>query len=82
MVLEEWKEGDEAPRKFVVFFDSIREAVLVGVYLRRRLSAEHCQKIQWIHSNMSPEYKEEVVERLKSGVIWGVCATDSFGIVR
>lgn len=81
LVPEAWKEGDNAPRKFVVFFDSIREAVLAGVFLRRRLPPEYRQKVRWIHSNMSPEYKEEVVEGLKSGEIWGVCATDSFGMV-
>lgn len=81
LVPEGWKEEDEAPKKFVVFFDNIREAVLAEMFLRQWLTPRYRQKIWWIHFNMLLKYKVVMVEGLKSGEIWDVCTTDSFGIV-
>ena len=77
-----WKEGDPPPPKFVIFFDSIADAVHAGKYLRNRLPPEYRHKIKWFHADMSTPFKEAQLERLKNGEIWGLCATDSFGMVR
>lgn len=71
----------EKPPKFIIFFDDIKEAVEATRVLRRRLPPEHAEKIMWFHSEMSESYKREMVEKLKQGEIWGICATDSFGMV-
>ena len=76
-----WTEGNDTPRKFVAFFDSITEAIDAGESLRRRLPPEHRNKILWFHSDMSEEHKAEALEKLRTGEIWGLCATDSFGMV-
>ena len=76
-----WKPGMEAPPKFLVFFDSIAEAVEAGSVLRRQLPKEHRGKILWLHANMSAEFKAETTRKLACGEIWGLCCTDSFGMV-
>lgn len=82
LIPEGWKEGDPVPLKFVVFFDNIGEAVHAGKFLRKRLPLEYRHKVKWFHADMSPRFKEEQMEKLRTGEIWGLCATDSFGMVR
>ncbi|KAJ3553995.1 hypothetical protein NM688_g3330 [Phlebia brevispora] len=80
LVPDGWKDGDPPPPKFVIFFDSISDAVNAGRFLRKRLPPEYRHKIKWFHSDMSSRYKETAVEDLREGRIWGLCATDSFGM--
>lgn len=75
------KNSGDPPPKFIVFCDTINDAVGAGEALRSRLPPEHCDKIVWFHSEMSDEFKKKQLERLKSGELWGICATDSFGMV-
>lgn len=82
LVPDGWKEGDGEPPKFIVFFATVAEAVDAGEFLRRRLPPEYRDKIGWYHSQMSPRWKDSAVEMLRRGEIWGLCATDSFGMVR
>lgn len=74
-------EGQNVPQKFLIFFDSIGECVAAGSNLRSRLPPELRDKISWFHSEMSDKHKEAELERLRKGEIWGLCATDSFGLV-
>ena len=77
-------DGSRVPRhheKFVIFFDDKNEAVAAGDYLRSRLPLDQCQRIIWFMSDMSREYKDNGVEALATGKIWGICSTDSFGMV-
>lgn len=76
-----WKEGGDAPPKFVIFFNSIVEAVHAAKYLRNRLPPHLRYLIKWFHADMSEQYKDTTLERLRKGEIWGICATDSFGLV-
>lgn len=69
------------PPKFIVFFDDINDAVGAAMMLRNRLPPEHADKIVWFTSQMSETYKRDAVEMLLRGDIWGICATDSFGMV-
>ncbi|KAJ3559557.1 hypothetical protein NM688_g273 [Phlebia brevispora] len=75
-----WPDGDHLPPKFVVFCDSITDSVNAARYLRSRLPPPLRNKIMWFHSEMTNTYKAEVLEKLKSGEIWGLCATDAFGM--
>ena len=81
LVPDGWREGNDAPHKFVAFFDSITETVEAGKFLRDRLPPEHRDKIVWFHSDMTEEHKAEALEKLRTGEIWGLCTTDSFGMV-
>lgn len=81
LVPENWQEGDPPPPKFVAFFDKISDVVHAGQFLRRRLPPHLRHKIKWFHSDMSTKYKEQTVKDLRDGKIWGICATDSFGMV-
>lgn len=68
-------------KKFVVFFDDKNEATAAGDYLRLRLPLDQRKRIIWFMSDMSREYKDDGVEDLTTGEIWGICSTDSFGMV-
>ncbi|KAJ7254282.1 P-loop containing nucleoside triphosphate hydrolase protein [Mycena rebaudengoi] len=75
-----WKPGDPLPPKFLIFFDNIADSVAAANYLRARLPPEYRHKIKWFNSEMSTEFKEDESGALKSGEIWGLCCTDSFGM--
>lgn len=81
LVPDNWKEGDPSPPKFLIFADNIGEVVAIARFLRRRLPYHMRHKIKWFHSEMSVPYKEKAVRDLREGTIWGLCATDSFGMV-
>jgi superfamily II DNA/RNA helicase len=80
-VLCGWKPGDSPPPKFLIFFDDINESVKASNYLRGCLPQEYRDKIKWYNSTMSDQFKETEVKRLLNGETWGLCATDSFGMV-
>lgn len=71
----------QPPPKFIIFFDNITEAVEACITLRNRLPPEHAHKFAWFHSEMTEAYKRSVVEKLTRGDLWGIFATDSFGMV-
>ncbi|KAF8214390.1 P-loop containing nucleoside triphosphate hydrolase protein, partial [Mycena galopus ATCC 62051] len=77
---DDWKPGDPLPHKFLIFFDSIAESIEAAKFLRARLPPEHWHKIKWFNSEMSTEFKDVESDALKSGQIWGLCCTDSFGM--
>ena len=37
--------------------------------------------VVWFHSGMSMQYKEETMEKLQKGEIWGIVCTDAAGMV-
>ncbi|KAI0038956.1 P-loop containing nucleoside triphosphate hydrolase protein, partial [Auriscalpium vulgare] len=69
-----------APPKFLIFFDDISESVRAAKFLRRRLPAEYRNKIKWFNADMTDAYREEQLDALRNGSIWGLCCTDSFGM--
>jgi superfamily II DNA helicase RecQ len=76
-----WKAGDSCPPKFVVFFDDIQDSVNAAQMLRKRLPSQARKKIIWINADMSQNLRDEAIERLRTGGLWGLCATDAFGMV-
>ncbi|KAG2343222.1 hypothetical protein BDR05DRAFT_884789, partial [Suillus weaverae] len=80
LIPDAWKNTDPIPPKFLIFFDSIQEAILAAKSLQRRLPLEMRDKIKWFNSDMTTEYKENEVSRLTSGETWGLCTTESFGM--
>ncbi|KZT63806.1 hypothetical protein DAEQUDRAFT_770277 [Daedalea quercina L-15889] len=77
---KDFKDGDSPPKKFLIFFDSTKEAEKATKYLQARLPEPLQDKIKWFHSIMSPEYRSEEYEALRNSDIWGLCVTDSFGM--
>jgi superfamily II DNA helicase RecQ len=76
-----WQDGDETPKKFLVFFDDIKAAEQATKYFHGRLLQEYHSKIAWFHSTMSQEYRETMVDRFRKGEVWGLFCTDAFGLV-
>jgi hypothetical protein len=69
------------PQKFLIFFDDITESIAVTNFLRKRLPPELHHMIKWFNADMSPQFWETESAKLKAGMIWGRCCTDSFGMV-
>ena len=65
----------------MAFFNDRMETVSAAKMLRKQLPSEFWHKIIWFNSNCSESFKREKVEQLLKGEIWGLCATDSFGLV-
>lgn len=81
LIPEGLHEGDGKPPAFLVFFDNTKEAEKACKYLWTRLPRSLWDKIRWFHSTMSQQYREEQVEAMKRGEVWGLCCTDAFGMV-
>lgn len=69
------------PPKFLIFFDSIAESVAAANWIRARLPPEHRDKIKWFNSQMSETFRDVEALKLKEGETFGLCCTDSFGMV-
>ncbi|KIP07789.1 hypothetical protein PHLGIDRAFT_510983, partial [Phlebiopsis gigantea 11061_1 CR5-6] len=66
--------------KFLVFFDSKREAIAAADALRERLPPEFKTKVVWFNSDNSPEFREQTTEDLAAGGYYGLMCTDAFGM--
>ncbi|KIL58404.1 hypothetical protein M378DRAFT_43488, partial [Amanita muscaria Koide BX008] len=58
----------------------IPESVQAGHYLRSLLPPEYCDKIKWFNSEMSDHFKATETVKFANYEIWGLMATDSFGM--
>ena len=75
--------GGQSPiPKFVVFFDNMKEAESAAKHLRGLLPDILKEKVVWFHSVMTQEFREGNTDAFRDSDIWGLCATDSFGMVR
>ncbi|OCH86117.1 P-loop containing nucleoside triphosphate hydrolase protein [Obba rivulosa] len=80
LILDNFQEGDPPSLKFLIFFDSIKEAEVAVRHLRSRLPDTLRSKIKYFHSIMSDDYRNDEYEALKNSDIFGLCVTDSFGM--
>ncbi|KAJ6600189.1 P-loop containing nucleoside triphosphate hydrolase protein, partial [Mycena sp. CBHHK59/15] len=80
LIPDNWKPTDPPPKKFLIFFDTIADSVEAAKFLRGRLPLEYHHKIKWFNSEMSTEFKDIESDSLKSGKIWGLSCSDSFGM--
>lgn len=81
LVPEGWKPGDPTPPKFLIFFDNIQDSIAAAKAFQMCLPHVHHAKIAWFNSDMTMDYKQTQVTRLCTGEIWGLCTTESFGMV-
>ena len=69
------------PPKFLIFFDDITESIAVAKFLQKQLPSELHHMIKWFNADMSTEFRDAAATNLREGVTWGLCCTDSFGMV-
>lgn len=81
LIPDNWKIGDSPPPKFLIFFDNIADSIAAAKVLRSRLPQDYRKKIKWFNSDMSNQFKDDEVLALRDGRTWGLCCTDSFGMV-
>ncbi|KAF8185802.1 P-loop containing nucleoside triphosphate hydrolase protein [Mycena galopus ATCC 62051] len=81
LVVREMKYAMNGYKDLVFLFpDDWKPSIEAAKFLRARLPPEHWHKIKWFNSEMSTEFKDVESDALKSGQIWGLCCTDSFGM--
>jgi superfamily II DNA helicase RecQ len=66
---------------FMVFANSRKETESVAQFLRSYVTERYRDKIVWFHSGMSAKFRQEAIENLRTGKIWGICCTDAAGMV-
>lgn len=81
LIPSNWQDGMEKPKKFLVFFDNIREAEEAMSFFQDRLTKRYHSKIAWFHSTMGQIYRELKVAEFRTGDVWGFFCTDAFGLV-
>lgn len=67
--------------KFMLFTNQQKEAERVAEKFRADLPKELKDKIVWFHSGMSQQFKDDAMEKLRKGEIWGIVCTDAAGMV-
>lgn len=67
--------------KFMVFMNKRREAELAVKELWKDLPNRPMDRVVWFHSGMSAEFREDRIQRLKDGELWGLICTDAVGMV-
>ncbi|XP_006463784.1 hypothetical protein AGABI2DRAFT_152855 [Agaricus bisporus var. bisporus H97] len=75
-----WQDGMEKPKKFLVFFDDIKETEEATEFFYQRLLQENHLKVAWFHSTMSQEYREEMAAHFRRRDLWGLFCMDAFGL--
>jgi hypothetical protein len=76
-----WQEGMKQPRKFIVFFDNIKDTEGAQAFFEGQLLCEHHTKIAYFHSTMSQQYHEQTLKCFCKGEMWGLFCTNAFGLV-
>lgn len=81
LVPSSWAEGNGLPRKFMVFFDSKREAESASIFLRNRMPESLKHKVKWFHAGMTEVFRKEELQLFREGDLWGLGMTDVGGMV-
>ncbi|TFK57860.1 P-loop containing nucleoside triphosphate hydrolase protein, partial [Pluteus cervinus] len=73
---------ENPPPKFVVFIDDTKKCEDVAAYLQSKLgNADDVQnRITYFHAILSAVQREKVVRMLQEGDIWGLAASEAFGM--
>lgn len=81
LIPDNFKVGDPAPPKFLVFFDKKKTAEDFVQYLRQRLPPELRDKVHWFHSTMTDNYRDDKFKSFKDDNLFGLACSDVFGMV-
>jgi ATP-dependent DNA helicase RecQ len=82
LIPKDWDGTTPLPYKFTIFFDNITESLAAAKYLRSLVPPAFRDKIKWFNSEMSPEFRAEESDKFNEGQNFGLCCTESFGMVR
>ncbi|KAI0267689.1 P-loop containing nucleoside triphosphate hydrolase protein, partial [Gloeopeniophorella convolvens] len=80
LIPENFEETTRLPCKFMVFFNSKKEAERAAEYLRQRLPSKHQERVRWLHAGMSKPFRSGEIDAIHSGEWWGVTLTDVGGM--
>lgn len=80
LIPPDWKPGDEL-LSFLVFFDNIEDLIAATECLQSCLPCDSKLKVMWFNSRMMSVFREESLKAFSSGELYGLCCTDSFGMV-
>lgn len=72
-----WKDNPERPPPFMIFSNRRRETEIGTEKVQEGLPAWLQGKVVWFHSGMSTEFREDAIERFRTGEIWGGFYTDA-----
>jgi hypothetical protein len=81
LIPDGWKDNNPPPPKFLIFFDDIQDSTSAAKTLQKRVPPALQHKIKWFNSDMTTKFKEDELNHLVSGDTWGLCTTESFGMV-
>jgi superfamily II DNA/RNA helicase len=56
-----WSIGDPPPAKFMVFFNSKREAEEAAKFLKSRLPIALRDRVQWLHAGMTSAFRADEI---------------------
>ncbi|EIW73940.1 P-loop containing nucleoside triphosphate hydrolase protein [Coniophora puteana RWD-64-598 SS2] len=68
------------PPKFMAFANSRKETKKLCKYARSQAGPENEHQYVWFHAGMSEVFREEMMEKLQNGEVWGIFATDAAGM--
>lgn len=74
-------DGNTIPDKFLVFFDSKKDAERACKYLRKQLPRHLRIKLKWFHADLTQQGREKLCEQMRNDEVWGFFCTDAFGMV-
>ncbi|KAG6895068.1 hypothetical protein C0992_003267 [Termitomyces sp. T32_za158] len=74
-----WNGSDRLPWKFMIFFNSKKEAKDAAIYLRNLVPVELRKRLAWFHAGMSSFFRIEKLDEYKKDEVWGLKMTDAGG---
>lgn len=74
-------DENTVPEKFLVFFDSKKEAERACKYLRKQIPRHLRKKYKWFHADLTQQGREQLCEKMRNDEVWGMFCTDAFGMV-
>ncbi|KIJ27530.1 hypothetical protein M422DRAFT_271266 [Sphaerobolus stellatus SS14] len=80
-----WKPGQQLPSKFLVFFNSRKEAEAACAYLWKKHGIQLKKNLVWFHSVMTEVFRADTMESFAAGQdieegLWGLMCTDAAGM--
>ncbi|KAJ8503631.1 hypothetical protein ONZ45_g10688 [Pleurotus djamor] len=73
-------ESTTPPPKFIVYFDSQKETEEAAKFLVKLLPPGQEKRIAYCHATLTSEFREDLRKKFQAGEVWGVVATDAFGL--
>ncbi|KAL4260460.1 hypothetical protein AB1N83_009629 [Pleurotus pulmonarius] len=79
-LVRNWGLNTGSPKKFIVFFDDVNEAVNACLYVRSLIPRQYREQLKWFCADMTATFKAEEIKAFESGERLGFFSTESFGM--